>query len=265
MTRISATLPTSSELEAVLVAKENPEEITKKLAGLRSILNYRLIPNPVKLIRDTYFDNADRSLGKRNVNLRTREINGDLLISVKSGARMTLRGIKRRETELPWSNSNLARAAKALNLQPLPGTPTTQSSELEPREALAGMGLMVVQDRRTRREARDITSELDPTGLVLAELALDRVTYQFGDQAVSIFEVEVEAKTKSSSIIKDVTEDLLSTYKPMLQRWAHGKFVTGKAIEKLLKDGTLKDMLSETLLNPAGFDRLDHLIRSGQI
>ncbi len=255
--------PSSSEVETVLIVRDNPEEVLRNLAGLRSILNYRLKLLPPKTIHDTYFDTAKRSLQKKRINLRIREINGAVFISVKSGAKLTQGGIRRKETELPWSNGNLARTARELHLKRLAETNATQSPDLGARGSLVEMGLQVTQERQTRREVRDITSELDPTGLVLAELALDRVTYHFQHEDVSIFEVEVEAKAKNSALmVRDVTEKLLSTYNPMLQRWTHGKFVTGNAIGRLLRTGVLQGLLNDSVLRPEGLDSVDHFIRS---
>ncbi len=264
MPSIDTTIPHFSEFESVLIIRENPVSVLNQLTSLHSILNYRLTPQPVKMIRDAYFDNSQGFLQKKRVNLRIRETNGTVLISVKSGTKMTrVGGIKRKETELPWSDSNLAKIAKELKLEHFPTRHTHQSSHLRPMEALGQLGIQIIQERQTRREARHITSETDPTHRVIAELAIDHVTYHFRDQDVSIQEVEVEARDKNSwSTVRDVTEKLLSTYQPALQRWVHGKFVTGKAIETLLRAGTLQSLLSETGLTPAGFDTLDRLIRS---
>lgn len=264
MTRIRPTLPSSSEIEAVLIVRENPDEVLKQLAGLTSILNYRLIPKPLKVIHDTYYDTPRGSLGNKSVNFRTREINGDVVLSVKSGARLTWGGVKRKETQLPWSQSNLDKTVEALNLQNLDSGRVLEFYEA-PKETLTRMGLRVVQDRQTRREARDITAEADPSQSVLAELALDRVTYSFDDMAVSLCEVEVESKTKGSSAMRNVTRELLANFRPALQSWSHGKFVTGKAVEKLLTEGVIEGLVRGTILTAAGLDRIDQFIRSGRV
>ncbi len=258
------TPPPSRELEAVLIVRESSETVLKRIAGLRSILNYRLEPKPVKMIRDTYFDTPDGSLQKKRTNLRIREINGTLFISVKSSSRTTQSGgIQRKETELPWSSNTIQTITRKLKLKPSPRRAISESTEARPAESLFEMGLQIIQERQTRREARDITSGFEMTGLALAELAIDQVTYHFQDQQVSLLEIEVEAKAESSvSVIRDVTEDLLSMFGPALRRWMHGKFVTGKAIEMLLQAGTLQPYFEDSSLKPEAFDAIDNLIRS---
>ena len=255
--------PHPNELESVLIVTENPPTVLKQIAGLRSILNFHLKPKPVRLIRDTYFDKTDGSLRKRRVNLRIRQIDGTVLVSVKSRARITRGGIQRREMELAWSNSALATIVKQLKLESPSLSPNSQSSHVEPAQLLASIGMQIIQERQTKRQARDITSELEPDDSVLAELAIDHVTYHFENHNVSIFELEVEAKAKgSSSTVRDVTETLLSTYQPALQKWSHGKFVTGDAIERLLRAGSLQNYLDDNGLKPAGLDAIDNAIRS---
>ena len=262
--RIRSSLPSSSEIEAVLIVRENSDEVLKQLAGMTSILNFRLIAKPTKVIRDTYYDTSSGRLQKKSINLRTREVDGNVLLSVKSGARMTWGGVKRKETEVPWSPSSLAMTLKALKLRAL-DTGTSGGFDKDPRETLLKMGLFVVQDRQTRREARNIVAERDPSRQVLAEMVIDRVTYSFDGKAVTFHEIEVESKTRDSSAMRNVTRELLANFRPSLQAWRHGKFVTGKVIEKLLREGGVEGLLSGSMLTASGFDRIDRLIRSGRV
>jgi len=253
----------SSEVEAVLIIKGDVDAVLKELADLRSILNYRLEPGQSKTIHDRYFDTIDRRLRKRGANLRIREIDGSLFISVKSHTRRTLRGATaRREIEVPWSKQNLLSLIKDLELEADLALPERQFSDADPLAAMEATGLQLVQDRETRREVRDVSSVRKPD-LVLAELAIDRVTYHIGNHNISIFEVEVEEKAKgSSSVISDLTKALLQAYQPSLQKWSHGKFVTGLAIQRLLETEPADNLLGQDRLKPEALGTIDRALRS---
>ncbi len=263
MRNSDSSLRGSSEVEAVLIIKGDVDAVLKELAGLRSILNYRLEPGQSKIIHDRYFDTIDRRLRKRGANLRIREIDGSLFISVKSHTRRTLRGATaRREIEVPWSKQNLLSLIKDLELEADLALPERQFSDADPLAAMEATGLQLVQDRETRREVRDVSSVRKPD-LVLAELAIDRVTYHIGNHNISIFEVEVEEKAKgSSSVISDVTKALLQAYQPSLQKWSHGKFVTGLAIQRLLETEPADNLLGQDRLKPEALGTIDRALRS---
>ena len=263
MRNSDSSLRGSSEVEAVLIIKGDVDAVLKELAGLRSILNYRLEPGQSKIIHDRYFDTIDRRLRKRGANLRIREIDGSLFISVKSHTRRTLRGATaRREIEVPWSKQNLLSLIKDLELEADLALPERQFSDADPLAAMEATGLQLVQDRETRREVRNVSSVRKPD-LVLAELAIDRVTYHIGNHNISIFEVEVEEKAKgSSSVISDVTKALLQAYQPSLQKWSHGKFVTGLAIQRLLETEPADNLLGQDRLKPEALGTIDRALRS---
>ena len=263
MRNSDSSLRGSSEVEAVLIIKGDVDAVLKELAGLRSILNYRLEPGQSKTIHDRYFDTIDRRLRKRAANLRIRELGGSLFISVKSHTRGTLRGATaRREIEVPWSKQNLLSLIKDLELEADLALPERQFSDADPLAAMEATGLQLVQDRETRREVRNVSSVRKPD-LVLAELAIDRVTYHIGNHNISIFEVEVEEKAKgSSSVISDVTKALLQAYQPSLQKWSHGKFVTGLAIQRLLETEPADNLLGQDRLKPEALGTIDRALRS---
>jgi len=247
----------------VLIIKGNFDAVLNQLTSLPSILNYRLEPGPSKTIRDTYFDTSDEYLRKRGTNVRIREMGGAFFISTKWGARRTLRGATlRKEVEVPWSERALRSLIKNLNLELGRGLLWRQFSEAAPIESMEAIGLHMIQDRETKREVRNISPGLKPT-LVLAELAIDRVTYRIGNHKALIFEVEVEEKAKkSSSVVRDVTRALLQAYQPALQKWSQGKLVTGLAIQRLLETEPVDDLLDHDRLRPEAFNRIDQTVRS---
>jgi len=258
-----ANLRGSTEVEAVLIIKRDFDAVLQELTNLRSILTYKLEPGPSRTIRDRYFDTSDRRLRKRGANLRIREIDGSFFISVKTHARRTLRGaVARREVEAPWSRQMLLSLVKDLELEGDLALTDRQFSDTAPIAAIEAIGLQLVQDRETKREVRNIRSEVKPN-LVLAELAIDQVTYHIGSGNISIFELEVEEKARgSSSVIRDVTNALLHAYRPSVQKWSHGKFVTGLAIQRLLETEPADILVEQGRLKPEAFDRIDQSVRS---
>ena len=60
-------------------------------------------------------------------------------------------------------------------------------------------------------------------------------------------------------------EMLVATYRPALREWDHSKLATGKAIEKMLREGALEELLDiNNNLKPVAYERIDdYLERSG--
>jgi hypothetical protein len=185
------------------------------------------------------------------------------LISTKSDVRR-IRGniIRRREIELQWSYESIRLLAKNLKLAP-PKLSVSQFQRIPASRTLATMGLEIIQERRTRREARDVVRKGKTPGLVLAELAIDRVIYTFKDTKLGLSEVEVEAKSsRSLTTVRDIAKALVSKYQPVLQQWFHGKFVTGLALQKLLETKALQNYLVNCDLKPEAFELIDRTVRS---
>ena len=233
------------------------------MAGIRRILEYDLRPKPPLVIYDTYYDTREKSLRRRKTSLRTRRLGGTLLISTKSDIRRVSGNvIRRRETELPWSYDTIRLLARTLELK-TPSMSLSRFQSIPPSRTLKALGLHVIQERRTRREARDIVRRNKNPNSTLAELAIDRVTYTFEDITVGLSEVEVEAKSpRSLTNVQKIANMLISKYQPNLQQWFHGKFVTGLAIGKLLKIGALQSYLEKGRLGPKAFEAIDRTIRS---
>lgn len=234
--------------------------------GLRQILEFDLRPKPPRIIRDTYYDTSENSLRRRRISFRTRQLGGNVLISTKSDIqKISGNVIRRREIELPWSLDSVRLLARTLKLKSL-NMSISGFRRNPPSGTLASIGLIVIQERRTRRETRDVVNRGKIPRLTLAELAVDRVTYYFQDVKVGFSEVEVEAKSSGSlPIVQQIASSLITMHRPMLQQWFHGKFVTGLAIEKLLKIEALHRLLVKRNLGPRAIDLIDRTIRSGRL
>src|SRR5207245_2782755 len=132
-----------------------------------------------------------------------------------------------------------------------------QINSSDPIELLKSKRLLPIQHRETQRQVRDVTSS--PEGShVLAELDIDSVLYDFDDQKIRLFEVEVESKSeKGQNVVKSVTKSLKGEYGPILRSWRHGKLATGTAIARLLKSGQLRPLIdAENRLLTAAIDRI---------
>src|SRR5207245_10169884 len=104
-----------------------------------------------------------------------------------------------------------------------------QINPSDPIELLKSKGLVPIQHRETQRQVRDVTSS--PEGSpVLAELDIDSVLYDFDDQKIRLFEVEVESKSeKGQNVVKSVTRSLKGEDGHILRSWRHVKLATGRA------------------------------------
>jgi len=185
------------------------------------------------------------------------------LISTKSDVRrISGNVIRRSETELPWSYDSVRLLARTLELK-TPSTSLSRFQSIPPSRTLKALGLHVIQERRTRREARDVVGQSENPVSTLAELAIDRVTYSFQDVKVGFSEIELEAKSPGGLVIvKTIANTLVSKYQPLLQQWFHGKFVTGLAIGKLLKIDGLQSYLVKGNLGPKAFKVVERTIRA---
>jgi len=163
--------------------------------------------------------------------------------------------------EVPWSNETIEKVASELKIPHHSSSNAGQTNLSDPIELLKSKGLVPIQHRETQRQVRGVT--LGPEGShVLAELDIDSVLYDFDDQRIRLFEIEVESKSeKGQNVVKSVTKSLKGEYGPILRSWRHGKLATGTGIAKLLKSGELRPLIdAENRLLPAAYDRLNRIL-----
>jgi inorganic triphosphatase YgiF len=254
--------PRSFESEVTLVIKERGIDISRDIAGMKSILEYRLKEGALHQIHDTYFDTKNESLRKKRIALRLREIDDVILLTLKSDPRRVSGATRRREVELPWSLQSLVRVANYLELN-RPTFAKSEFSQLKPSNIFETLGLHKLQERLTTRVTRDIIPQDKPRSQPIAELALDEVVFLLPRSKVRLFEIEIEAKaTRSLSRVRQVGDALIARYQPALRKWFHGKFLTGLAIQRLLEKGTLQNHMVKGDLSPDAFKLIDSAIRS---
>jgi len=117
--------------------------------------------------------------------------------------------------------------------------------------------LLPTQYRETVRKSRNLVARRDATNRVLAELAIDSTAFRFNEpQDVWHYEVEVEVKSEGGLIaVRQVHQELIELTGGKLRPWPHGKFLTGKAISRLLREGHLADHLdSEGTLRSSAYE-----------
>jgi inorganic triphosphatase YgiF len=255
------------EIEATLVIRsEKAQIVANEIANLDSIGDYRLLPQNPEKIHDLYFDIPSRALQKQKLALRVRGIGTDRWIALKGPSQATdWGGVDRLEIELPWSEDTLDRILKELIDRGIRISQQHQDSDnAHPLDVMASLGLQVIQDREDRREIRNIVRAGERNGPVLAEMVIDRVVYHLSGREILHHEIEIEAKEGDAIVIDDVAEGLLAMYEPALRRWDHGKLATGKAIEKMLTEGILENLLdTNNNLKPVAYDTIGDYIRCG--
>jgi len=259
----------NQEIEAALVIYSvNSTELINDIAKLEALSDFRLIPEKSVVIHDIYFDTPTRELKRHNLALRVRDIDSSCLITLKGNSKTTnWGGVERLEIEMPWSEQALAKICQELKNRKIYLLKNDQSMDNNnPPSVLINLGLQIIQDRENHRRIRNIVKG-DQSRELLAELAIDSVTFQFGTVNIYFHEVEIESKSSGgTSAVEIVVDNLVAKYKPELRPWNHSKLVTGKAIEELYLAGALTGLLDEeNNLIPDAFDKIDDYIKSGNI
>lgn len=258
--------PGTSEMEATLIiCSEEPEAVAEKISSLRSIGEYRIVPQHTKMIHDIYFDKPDYALQAEKLALRIREFGEMKLITLKGPSQPSgLGSVKRLEVEKQWCKESLINIIEELGNRKinLPRVPQDFNTA-NPLVAMTNLSLKVIQDRYTQRQIRNIVYLDKDDSLILAELAIDSVVYNFDKQKIRHYEVEIEAKTRDGeNVVNAVSEELYRTFKPTLRVWDYSKLATGKAINKLIKEGNLKDLPEiNNKMKPEVYDKIVELLK----
>lgn len=247
------------ELEAALtISADDPGRVAGEVAALSSIAGYRLRPGAPQPIHDLYLDTPQRGLLARRIALRLRTIARDRFVTVKGPPRQTAWGaVERLELEARWSAESLNLMIEALRGEGVT-LPRASGRTGAPIETLRALGLDVVQDRRTHRRPRAVTRADDPRGVALAELAVDAVVYRLETAMVHLHQVEIEARSADGApVVRAIVDRLATQFAPALRPWPYGKLVTGEAIARLLRTGSLTGLIgADGTLLPAGIERI---------
>jgi len=254
------TIGPKAELELVLmIVSDDPQSTLMKVANLTSIDGYQLVTHSPMNVHDIYLDTPDSLLSRKRLNLRIRGIGEDFFITLKvNPGLISWRRHERREFEVPWSQTSLQQIRDELERRGIKLAPLGPLTENLPRvETMKLLGLRVLQDRETHREARDIV-EGNASREVLAELAIDSVLYHFEGRDVRLFELEVEAKSqRGRGVLGNIAKGLREKVGSQLRSWRFGKLVTGEKIDRLLKRGELQNFLDGSRLRPDAYLKIE--------
>lgn len=210
------------EEQALIVRSDNPLAVFESLSNITTIHGYKVKDPEAHTIVDRFYDTTDSSIKALKSSLRIRELDGVPYVTIKGKNKndATSTASKRSELEFKWPYE----------------TPS-------PYEFIALFGLVEKQKRVTERIQRDIVKSFynakdgSYQKVIIAELALDTVTYHFVSDTPNaiLYEVEIELKTDKPEIkLSALVDPLLKAY-PELGLWPHSKYSTGKALEVALQ------------------------------
>jgi hypothetical protein len=186
------------------------------------------------------------------------------LFTLKGKAEEVVGGGRRREEiELAWSAEALDAIRGRIAAAGLVLAPPPQDAEWnDPSAVLSQMGFLAEQTRDTKRRPRDVMLA-GYSESVLAELAVDSVTFRFEFGEARHHEVEVEVKGEGGVVaMQSVSEGLLSRWPNDLRVWDHGKRSTGRAVEALIAEHGTQGILADTGdLVPGAYDLLASHLR----
>jgi len=229
------------EFEATLrVCGREPERVFERIAALRALAGCALEPAGECELRDVYLDTPDARLRAARAGLRLRRrgaAGGPGVLTLKTGGSARGLAVERAEWERPWGPGAAARLAerlRALGIEAPPGAEGEAGGE--PLAALRRLGLVVVQERTTRR--RTLWARALPGGERVAEIALDRVAYPVAGRALLHHEVEIEAASPADrECVTRLAHALLDGLGADLAPWPHGKLALGRALAELAREG----------------------------
>ncbi len=252
----------------LLVCSSKPGDVLDRIAELRSVSDFTLVPQPSHLIEDTYFDLKNRELDAKKLALRIREIDGKRLITLKGPAKIDRAGVgERMELELEWSRDGLRKVIKEISRWDIKTCKLPKRSEFEtPDAVLNKLGFEVIQQRVDRRRVRNVFLGGDTVNL-LAEVAIDSLTFNFQGSKAHHSAVEFEAKSDAGvRVLASLAQELENEFLSELVQWPHSKLAIGLVVEQLAESGELGALLDrDDNLTPQAYPRIDAEIwRRGQ-
>jgi inorganic triphosphatase YgiF len=256
-----------SEVEAtLLIDGAAPQETAARLARVPRLAGHDLAAGHRLLLDDLYYDGPDRGLRRNGFGLRTRRTGDARLLTLK-GPRQPRDDdtvASRLEIEAPWS-PDVLRAVLGMLGEHGVDLPAAVWRD-DPDATLRDLGLVPMQARRTDRLARDVSADAGGTDRgIVAEMAIDRVTYRFADAAVDHYEVEIEAKTDAGTAqLAAMAEALLAHFPGALRPWRPSKLATGLAIEALLADGRLRTHIRDGALSPEAYPLISRWVQDNR-
>jgi len=255
-------MPVEIETKLIVISKD-PESVFAGIESLTTIGGYTIMPAKKGAHHDRYLDTQDKSLMKNRVALRLRDYGKTLILCMKKDKEQdNSAATKRIEIEAPWSGSCLREIIPHIceDIHIKTDLPTDVD---DPLRTLNAMGFHVIQDRQTMRSIINIIDPDKRPATLIAEMALDTVSYRFDDLSVHHYEVEIEAKENGSEdMIVQITGTLREKFGEELRPWPHNKLITGMTIDMLHKKGMdIKTCKDKSFMSPSMYERIDAEIR----
>lgn len=244
----------------LLIIAPNPETFLRQMANTSTILNYQLRKKGRRKIRDIYLDTKSGDLKTGRLALRLRKMNNNYLLTLKGKTVIyDWGGVKRLEIELPWSLKSVKQMNRILTENQIPFIFSENLYRtLNPVNYLHQLtDIEIIQDRETRRLIRYITQKEHPEK-ILAEMALDIVSYHLQNLLIHQAEIELEAKSSAGiKAIQHIHTFLLQKYPDALRSWTLSKLTTGLLLEKMSQTESLSSFLNDqNFLLPEMYERM---------
>jgi inorganic triphosphatase YgiF len=258
-----STSSAQTEIETTLViCSPNPQAALTNIAGLTSIAGFGLGAPAWLLIQDFYLDTPEHELHAAKWALRVRYVREKAWITVKGPSTPRQGSLQRAEIEAEWSLQALHAVAEQLRGQGfLSGADAMVFHPSRPLQTLKSIGLVLVQDRETFRQAREIFIHGQAPQKAAAELDLDSVIYHLPGHDIHHHEVEIEARSSDyADLVEAVAQGLTAILPRTLRRWHYSKLATGKAAQKLLFMLGPEGMVENGRLTPEAYDLMEALL-----
>jgi inorganic triphosphatase YgiF len=244
------------EIETKLaIIHSEPEEISEQIAREQSLGHYILEPAPQQAITDRYFDTADHFLRGKGLALRYRLRNEESLVTLKGKSRIETSGaIRRMEIEEHWSESALHEIMEILSYIGLNLKEKTHAfNQKDPVLTFKKLGFILLQERTTQRQVRMIKNPQNSREK--AELAIDRTVYQFQNNILRHYEIEIEEKSDdAATMVEQCIKILHSSYPQALKSWKINKLALGLILEKLVENPQFQKLIqSDDRISPEGY------------
>ena len=247
------------EVEGTLVVMaERPSEALDAVAALERLDGYALSGSGTHAIRDVYFDNAGLELAARRLALRLRAEDGRLKLTLKQESEPQGDVRSRPEVELSWSPAALQRIVEMIRDKGVALPEVPPSDALEPDAAMNALSLQPFSARSVLRRARGVT---DASGRLVAELAIDDVTFLINGQEVRHCEIECEAKGGGDAAVVQGILDALKHRFPALRPFVYSKLDIADGLERLAAQGRLAEHLERGVLKSSAYDAIRTALR----
>jgi inorganic triphosphatase YgiF len=215
------------------VTGDNPDALLDEVARLDGLAGLKLGPVQDHHLHDIYWDRPDGEMRALKLSLRLRQIDDRQVFTAKGGTSNSEGLFRRYELEVPATRENWQEVRQALIGEGVDLGDATPGDA--PDQWLRAAGLTPTQDRSTRRSVKYVYAQANGSE-PLAELALDRTSFDFGKVRVDYWEIEIEQLNGHEDAPRELGRALLSRYADSLELSTMGKYSRGLAIERELRE-----------------------------